>query len=73
MILWTVMPLEIVLAKREDENPPYREIRYRGALLLLEPTGISGGRIVRVISSNPAHYLDPSLQPGNIIQYHTPD
>lgn len=63
------MPLEAVLEKREKENTGYREIRYKGALLMLEPLGMSGGRIVRVISTNPAHYLDPSLQPGTIIHF----
>jgi len=66
-MLWTVMPLEAVMEGSEKTRLKYREINYGNSILLVEETGESMAKIIRVISTDPLYYLDPFLQPGSII------
>ncbi|HHU29547.1 MAG: YlzJ-like family protein [Bacillota bacterium] len=66
-MLWTVMPLEAVMEGSENFRPNYREFNYGNSILLVEETGESMAKIIRVISTDPLCYLDPLLQPGSII------
>ncbi len=67
MILYTALPLELILEGYEEFSPKYEEIKKDGQLLLIEPISFNRGKIVRLISSNPQDYMNPSLQPGEII------
>ncbi len=70
MILYTIVPLEIVLDGSETYTPFYAELPLKnGGTLLVEQSGLNSARVVRLISSNPADYLDPALQPGSIINF----
>ncbi|NLU09586.1 MAG: hypothetical protein GXW90_01325 [Tepidanaerobacter acetatoxydans] len=68
MLLYTTMPLEIVLdgiyKKRE-----YKEIDTNGVKLIVECIGINQGKIVRLLSSNPQDFLNPNFFPGKIITF----
>lgn len=68
-MLWTVMPLNMVMDGSESYQPAYAEIPWKNGTLLVEETGQSTARVVRLISSDPLDYLNPELQPGNIISY----
>jgi hypothetical protein len=68
-MLWTVMPLETVLAGHETYRPSYREISWKNATLLVEEAGRDTARVIRLLSTDPLHYLDPQVQPGTIIRY----
>ena len=60
MMLYTIMPLEMVLEGNDDVNVTYKEIPLPdGDILMVEPTGLNTARVVRLISSNPSHYLNP--------------
>ena len=69
MILYTTMPLATVLQGLEDLNPSYLEMEVSGTRLVVEGTGLGQGRIVRLLSTDPQDYLNPSLQPGMTINF----
>ncbi|NLG86942.1 MAG: hypothetical protein GX489_06970 [Firmicutes bacterium] len=69
MILYTPMPLEIVLAGSDDFCPAYEEVSIRGRKVLIEKKDSIHASIVRIISSNPFDFLDPALFPGAIITF----
>lgn len=62
------MPLEIVL-EGMDKKYEYKEIITNGIKLIIEPTGINQGKIVRLLSSDPQDYLNPNFSPGRIITF----
>ncbi len=68
MILWTVMPLELVFGEQESSTP-YEEIEYAGTKLMVERLSPTEGKVVRIISSNPADFLNPQYQPGTRLTY----
>lgn len=64
------MPLEVVMEGSDSYQPKYSEIPWKnGGTLMVEETGQNQAKVVRLISSNPADYLDPAVQPGCIIEY----
>lgn len=68
MVLWTVIPIEMVMA--DPYQPPvYEEIDYAGVPLIVEKTGPVDCRIVRLISTNPQDYLRADIQPGVLLTY----
>ncbi len=69
MILYTALPLELIWEGYSEFSPKYEEITKDGQLLLIEPVSFNRGKIVRLISSNPQDYMNPSLQPGEIINF----
>ena len=66
-MLWTIIPLAAVMAGSDEFQPTYTEISWKDSTLLVEPQGMNTGKVVRIISTNPLRYLDPEIQPGNII------
>jgi hypothetical protein len=58
-ILWTVMPLELVMQAGE-EAPALRSVWQGDRLVMLR----ADGTVERLLSTNPYDYLDPALQPG---------
>ncbi|SDF76421.1 YlzJ-like family protein [Sporolituus thermophilus] len=68
MILWTVMPLEIVL-EGLDAQPNYEEIDYNGLTVVVERLSPVQCRVIRIISTDPQDYLRSDLQPGTVLTY----
>jgi hypothetical protein len=66
LILYTPLPLELVLMS-DDNSSPYQEVEYNGVTLVVQPMGIGLGKIVQVKSTDPSVYLRPELQPGQQI------
>lgn len=69
MILYTIVPLEVVFGKQQETTDSRRfEIDYLGRRV--EVTVDESGRykISRIISTSPNAYLDPRLQPGMVIK-----
>lgn len=66
-IIYTPLPIEMVLDGIDKEYPQYKEIDYGGAKLLVEPSGGDKYRIIRLLSTNPMDYLRNELQPGTEI------
>lgn len=68
MILWTIMPPEMVL-DGFDAFSAVEEIQLDGKTVLVEKYSPNQARIVRLISSSPDDYLRPEFQPGTILTY----
>jgi hypothetical protein len=68
MVHWTPLPDDLIF-RSEEESPVYFETIYDGVPLLVEAVG-RGVQVVRILSPDPAHYLDPRLQPGMMLVYH---
>lgn len=66
MVIHSIVPLEIILDGHDQLAAP-DEIEYGGVIMHVERLGGGQARIVRLISPDPAHYLQPHLQPGSII------
>ena len=64
MILWTIVPVEWVL-EDEPAAPQLVEVPVGQMRLLLERNTDGTARIHRVLSTDPADYLHPQLQPGS--------
>lgn len=69
MILWTVMPIELVLAQQDNVSNPYEEIEYAGTKMMVERMPSNQCRIVRILSSNPMDFLRSDIQPGTILNF----
>ncbi|MGI6128881.1 MAG: YlzJ-like family protein [bacterium] len=67
--LYTPLPLELVLAGNEEFSPSYEEISVRGRKVLVEKKDSTHASVVRVISTNPSDYLDPTLFPGAVVTF----
>ncbi|HEX2953608.1 MAG TPA: YlzJ-like family protein [Bacillota bacterium] len=74
-MLYTIVPTEVIFAEGESEvegsqnNASEQLVEIEGATLLVEPDGTGRGRIKRIISTDPNHYLDPRWQPGMKIRW----
>lgn len=71
-ILWTAMPLEVVLAGLEPALPTALEMAVEGRLVQVLPAGDGTGTLQRLLSPNPADYLDPRWQPGRVVPLSPP-
>ncbi len=67
MIIHTIVPMEDVLEQWEEDESAYSEVGIFQGILQIETLPHGRARILRLISSDPAHYLMPDLQPGKII------
>lgn len=71
-MLWTIMPLETVMEGNGSFQPSYSELPWHnGGTLLVESLGSGKVKVVRLISTDPNHYLNPDLRPGNIMELGT--
>lgn len=65
MIYYSVMPME--LAFFDQSQVPLEEVAVDGVILQVRRESEQEKTIVRLISGDPAHYLDPRFQPGQRI------
>lgn len=68
MILWTVVPPETLLPPAA-EQPQRCEAVCDGVLLEVARTGTAQCEVVRILSTDPADFLAPELQPGARLQF----
>lgn len=67
-VLWTVLPMELVLEGFE-KGSVYEEAVVSGARVMVERVAPFESRIVRLLSTAPSDYLRPELQPGTMLTY----
>lgn len=67
MILYTVVPLELVLEGMDKERA-FTDVEVSGITMTVEQVSANEAVIVRLISTDPQHFLDPALQPGSRIR-----
>lgn len=68
MILYTPMQLELVLEGLEEmavQN--LRSVKVNGVPALVQDEGTGRGKIIKLLSTDPSHYLNLDLAPGVII------
>ena len=58
-MIWSIIPEEFIFAGSEPELQAPGQRQYLGRQVL-----VSSGRIVGLLSTNPADYLDARLAPG---------
>ncbi|MFZ5814323.1 MAG: YlzJ-like family protein [Bacillota bacterium] len=63
-ILWSVVPMELVTEGMQPPMPPRAELVVEGRVLQVVPEGDGSATLIRLISADPADYLDPRFQPG---------
>lgn len=66
-MLWTPMAEEAVMVDPRSYDREIVEITYHGKRLLVEPLSATQARVVRLISTDPADFLRPDLQPGRVV------
>lgn len=69
MILYTTMPLEQVYPYENETQESQRIITYQGIPMLVEITDQQSIQIVRVLSSDPQHFMNDSYTPGSKISF----
>jgi uncharacterized Fe-S radical SAM superfamily protein PflX len=69
MILYSVIPTEVIFQGMEQYNPQYEVIELQGVSMQVERISYNEARIVRLYSLNPQDFLNPELSPGTLIVY----
>ncbi|MGE5586465.1 MAG: YlzJ-like family protein [Bacillota bacterium] len=64
MILYTVLPLELVL-EGIDRERTFTDVEVGGITMTIEQVSANEAVIVRIMSTDPQRFLDPALQPGS--------
>jgi hypothetical protein len=67
MILYTSMPTEQIFPVSQDAYEQQSVISYKGADVIVEKVTDGEFRIVRLLSTNPDHFLDQTYMPGQMI------
>ena len=69
MILYTMMPSELIFPAEKVEESKQKLITYQGVSMLVEQTDSEHVEVVRILSSDPQHYLNQQLCPGAKISF----
>lgn len=65
MLYYTIIPGEWLFAETSTAGArSLLEVRRGGVTMLVVPTAHGTGRVERLVSTEPLHFLDPSYQPG---------
>ncbi|WP_442600890.1 YlzJ-like family protein [Paenibacillus sp. KN14-4R] len=70
MIHFSVIPQEQIWEGFDSYQPKFSITQVAGLQMEVEPVGVGLGRIVRIYSPDPQHYLNPLYAPGTIISLH---
>lgn len=63
MVLYTIVPAEIIWQERTDTSGE-RLFPFAGGIVAVRPDAAGNGRIERLYSTDPKSFLDPRLMPG---------
>lgn len=69
MILYTMMPEELIFPYDAETFSKQKTVTYQGVSLIVEHMDAQNVQVVRILSSNPQHYLDERICPGAKISY----
>lgn len=73
MILYSIVPGEVVFEYNENPVTSFLEMEYLGEKVVVSQTDDNKYVICRLISTSPKAYLDPRLQPGMVIERSFPN
>jgi hypothetical protein len=69
MILYTMMPEEMIFPVENHENASPQMLNYNGVPVLAEQSEGGSYHIVRILSTDPSHFLNPDCAPGTKISF----
>lgn len=69
MILYTMMPQELIFPTEIESLNNQQMVTYQGVSLLVEHVDQQNVQVVRILSSDPQHFLDERICPGAKISY----
>ncbi|MBY0120635.1 YlzJ-like family protein [Bacillus sp. S/N-304-OC-R1] len=64
MILYTMMPQELVYQTNESDYAKQKLVSFQGIPVLVNMDDSQTCTVIRIMSSDPAHYLHESCFPG---------
>ncbi|MEH7250516.1 YlzJ-like family protein [Neobacillus niacini] len=64
MILYTTMPQEFIFPTEAESITKQQTVTYQGVSLIVEQTDSQNVQVVRILSTDPQHYLDERICPG---------
>ena len=64
MIIYTMMPEELIFPMSQDIYERQQVIQYNGIPLLVARNESNEFEVIRVLSTDPNHYLHTEMQPG---------
>ncbi len=68
MLFYSIYPLEVILAEDGGDQPDqWREVEVEGKKVLVTVNRRGEQVISRLLSTDPADFLDPRWTPGNVI------
>jgi hypothetical protein len=73
MILYTTVPMELVFPYETDSFEKQKTMNLNGVPVLVEYSDPQTIQIVRVLSSDPQHFLDQRYSPGTKISLFNPE
>lgn len=69
MILYTMMPNELIFPEEQAQISKQQMITYQGIPLLVEYTDQHHVQVIRILSSDPQHYMNEEICPGSKISF----
>ena len=69
MIMYTMMPEELIFPINQDIFDKQQVIDYNGVPILVAKTETHEYEVIRVLSTDPNHYLHSPIQPGTKITH----
>ncbi|MCM3765708.1 MULTISPECIES: YlzJ-like family protein [Bacillaceae] len=69
MILYTMMPQELIFPYETDSLANQQTVSYQGVPLLVEAVDGQHAQVIRVLSSDPQHFLNEQICPGTKISF----
>ncbi|MEH6904952.1 YlzJ-like family protein [Neobacillus drentensis] len=69
MILYTMMPSELIFPYEAESPSNQQMVSYQGIPLLVEMMDGQNVQVVRILSTDPQHYMDNQICPGAKISF----
>jgi hypothetical protein len=69
MILYTMMPPELIFPYQTESPSTQQMVSYQGIPLLVELIDGQNAQVIRILSTDPQHYLDNQICPGAKISF----
>lgn len=65
-MIYSIIPPEEIWDE-SNADPTFREVDINGCLMQVEQLTATRGRVVRLLSTDPQDFLNPSYQPGSFL------
>jgi YlzJ-like protein len=69
MILYTMMPQELIFPHESEAAANQQMVSYQGVPLMVEAVDGQYAQVIRILSSDPQHFLNEQICPGTKISF----